>query len=545
MQCFPFLILGLSLTFSYVCSDYVTVDLGQNQQLRGSTKSLRNGEVVSIFKNIPFGASTAGDKRFAAPEEAPAWTGVRDALAFGGRCMQKSDAIDHTIFESEDCLNLNVYSPDINGSLPVMVFIHGGGFDSGSGSYFLYESSTLAARGVVVVTINYRLGAFGFLSTGDDVMPGNFGLLDQVLALKWVQKNIATFGGDPDEVTIFGESAGAACVSLHVLSPLSKGLFKKAIMESGAALSAWAVERPTTLVKLATYAKEIGSRVDCPQTDSLSLLACLRGVDARALVNASEAVQEDLGVSILANPRVETKFGFLPEYPEVILEKGNFQKVDTLRGYNSGEYSFVISDKDNDGITRDEFIDFFMQISENYAFENKSVDALRSLVEAEYLKQETRPLVLRDALIRGLTDILFAASEVLELDKLIAKGNPTSNHYLYQLNYIVESLLNVQSFLPHWMGAPHTGELPLVFVDDSAFAALLSTQAQKDVGNLVQTMWTNFAKYGEPTRNVTGVDWRPYSSVLHNMLVIDVASKASSYPSPQVIPLYEKILAVL
>ncbi|KAH9496648.1 hypothetical protein Btru_009935 [Bulinus truncatus] len=536
----------LSAALALVSADFVTVYLRHDQGVKGATRRLRDGTVISIFKNIPFGNSTAGNNRFDAPVEAEPWTGVIDALAFGGRCMQINDSIAPPgQYESEDCLNLNIYTPDVNGSLPVMVFIHGGGFDSGSGSYSMYEGSSLAARGVVVVTVNYRLGIFGFLSTGDDVMPGNYGMLDQVLALKWVHRYIREFGGDPNEVTIFGESAGSACVSLHLTSPLSKGLFKRAIMESGVSLSAWAAERPATLVKLADYAKEIGAKVGCKQTSSQEFLTCIRGVDAYSLVVAGEDVQEEFGVEILATPRVETKFGFLPEYPEDLLAKGQFHPVDTLRGYNSGEYAFVINDTENDGVTREEFIEFFLKISENYAFENSTVESLKEIIEHAYLKNQTDKMALRTSLIRGLTDLLFATSEVLDLDKQLSAGHGNSRHYLYQFNYVIESLLNVQSFLPKWMGATHTSELPLVFRDDSALANLLAPQAQKTVGELVQTLWTNFAKYGDPTKNGTSVQWAPYTTAGRELLMIDVAPTMSSYPSPDFVSIYEKILALL
>ncbi|XP_059146308.1 bile salt-activated lipase-like [Physella acuta] len=426
-----------------------------------------------------------------------------------------------------------------------MIFIHGGGFDSDSGSEYMYDSSTLCERGVVVVTINYRLGLFGFLSTGDDVMPGNYGMLDQVLAMEWVQKHIRVFGGDHNEVTIFGESAGAASVSLHTISPLSKDLFKRAIMESGASLSAWAVERPTTLIKISSFAKMIGEKVNCTQSDSAEYLTCLRGVDAFSLVVASEEITKELNVSMIATPRVETKFGFLPDYPENLLDKGLFNKVDTLRGYNSGEYSFVIEDDEDNGVTREEFIYFFLKITEKYAFENSTIEELQNLVEDQYLKNETNPLALRTQLIRGLTDLLFALSEALEIDKMSANGNPNSKHYLYQFNFIVDNLLELTSYLPDWMGVLHSAELPMVFVDDSSFNYAVSTHDQRAVGDLVQTMWTNFAKYGNPTENGTAIQWAPYSPANHEILYIDVNSTMTSFPSAHVIPMFNRVLEII
>ena len=202
---------------------------------------------VSKFLGIPFAAAPIGELRLKPPKEPVAWKpNVRQAKKHGNICMQKKTyeffvrMFIQNFTYSEDCLYLDIYTPNVTLSLPVMFYIHGGGYVYRTAITF--PSDLLALHGVMVVVIQYRLGPFGFLTTGDSAAPGNFGMLDQVAALQWVKDNIKGFGGDPDKVTIFGLSAGGTSVSLHLLSPLSEGLFHQAIAESGVDLSPFAVQ---------------------------------------------------------------------------------------------------------------------------------------------------------------------------------------------------------------------------------------------------------------------------------------------------------------
>ncbi len=206
----------------------------------GEVAGAASGEVVS-FKGIPYAAPPVGPLRWKAPEPAPRWAGVRQATSYGNACPQpdRKEAWAQVGQRSEDCLFLNVWRPAKPGKYPVMVFLHGGGFVSGAAGVPLYEGTGLAARGAVVVTLNYRLGRLGYFAhpaltrEDPDGRLGNYGVMDQIAALQWVQRNIAAFGGDPGNVTLFGESAGAGAVQILMGSPEAKGLFHKAASQSG------------------------------------------------------------------------------------------------------------------------------------------------------------------------------------------------------------------------------------------------------------------------------------------------------------------------
>jgi para-nitrobenzyl esterase len=229
---------------AFAMADPLAVKTPQGK-MRGK---LINENKVRAFLGVPYAAPPVGELRWKAPQPAPRWKGVRDATKYGGRCMQ-GNAYQDMVFqdsgESEDCLYLNVFTPanaKAKSKLPVMFWIHGGGYKGGSASEPRHNGDFLPLKGVVLVTINYRLGVFGFLATADLAREaggstGNYGLMDMIATLGWVRQNIARFGGDPNNVTIFGESAGSFAVSTLMASPLAQGLFQKAIGESGGAMN--------------------------------------------------------------------------------------------------------------------------------------------------------------------------------------------------------------------------------------------------------------------------------------------------------------------
>ncbi|XP_014273010.1 esterase FE4 [Halyomorpha halys] len=262
----------------------------QQGALKGLWAHSAGGRTYAAFYGIPYAKPPQGKNRFKEPVAADPWLGVYNATKEPPKCLQLSFSFMNppsTLEGSEDCLYLNVFTPRLDTTaadqkpLDVIAFIHGGAFMVGSSTDQGFEK--VLDRDIVLVSFNYRLGPLGFFSTGDEAVPGNNGMKDQVLALKWIQQNIAAFGGDPNSVTLAGLSAGAASVHYHVLSPLSKGLFKGAICASGSPLNPWAFAE-NVREKSFFVAKELG----CPAEDSLSMIKCLRRRPADHIVDTSK-----------------------------------------------------------------------------------------------------------------------------------------------------------------------------------------------------------------------------------------------------------------
>jgi para-nitrobenzyl esterase len=310
----------------------VTVESGRMQGIAET-----NASPIRIFRGIPFATPPVGDLRWRAPQPVAPWSGIRQATEFGPRCAQQplfSDMMFRSAAPSEDCLYLNIWTPAKLGrspqaKLPVLVYVYGGGFMAGDSSEKRYDGAALARHGIVVVTINYRLGVFGFFAhpelTADSPhhASGNYGLLDQVAALAWVKRNIATFGGNPSLITIGGESAGSMSVSALMASPLSRGEIAGAIGESGALMQKWTPPaRAEAEQKGAAFARSIGAPT----------LAALRALPADTLLAAQgKAKAKDMPF----DPVIDGYF--LTEPPSVTFASGKAAHVPLLVGSNSQE----------------------------------------------------------------------------------------------------------------------------------------------------------------------------------------------------------------
>lgn len=334
MKSLPFLLLAallgrLPLSVRAATDLFLTVGTA-NGFVEGSSEA----GAVRVFKGIPYAEPPVGELRWREPRPSANWTGILHADHFGPRPMQPTlwkDMIFRSERMSEDCLYLNVWTPakSVAGHLPVLVYFHGGGLIAGDGSEARYDGASMARKGIVMVTVNYRLGIFGFYSHPElsresaHHSSGNYGFQDQVKALRWVQKNIAAFGGDPGRVTIGGQSAGATSVSSLMASPLAKGLFVGAIGESGSILGS---SPPLTLADAERDGLAFASKAGA------SSLAALREIPAEALLGKSDGMKFG---------RIEIVDGyFFPETPEEIYFTGKQADVPLLAGWNSAEVSY-------------------------------------------------------------------------------------------------------------------------------------------------------------------------------------------------------------
>ena len=436
----------------------------------GAVEGTRTAEGYRSFKGVPFAAPPVGELRWKPPQPVKKWTGVRKATEFGPRCMQArvfSDMVFRDSGPSEDCLTLNVWTPATHAKekLPVMVWIFGGGFVAGGSSEPRQDGEYLARRGVVVVSMNYRLGLFGFFShpelTGESPKraSGNYGLLDQQAALDWVRRNIAAFGGDPRKVTIFGESAGSFSVSAQMASPLSKGLFHRAIGESGAMFSATLAARPLSDSEAAgaNFAAKIGA----------GSLADLRAKPAAELL---ELAQKTQGVRF--SPNIDGYF--LPDSPLAIFAAGKQSKVPLLAGWNADESNYRA---------------FFAKLEPTVENYQERARAQFGTYADEFLKlypattAEEAKMSARD--IAGDQFIGFSTWRWMEMHSRTGQS-PVWRFRFDQVPPATPS-----------RGAYHSAEIEFVF------GALHSKELpwrpeDHKVSDLMMRYWTNFAKTGNP-----------------------------------------------
>nr|XP_034829470.1 esterase FE4-like [Maniola hyperantus] len=312
--------------------------------LRGEQRvTVTRDALYNSFKGIPYAAPPEGYLRFQPPQPAARWKGIRNATQHGNICTQIDFYTGELVPSSEDCLYLNVYTPNVMPTSPlaVMVYIHGGGFQSGSGNDDYLGPDFFMSLNVVLVTMNYRLDALGFLSLGSKEIPGNAGMKDQVAALKWVQRNIAQFGGNPHKVTIFGTTAGANSCLLHAISPMSKGLFHRVIAISGVPLIDFGVEfesarRGFTLGKIMGYETKNSTAL----FKFFKNVAAYRLVDTRPYTIIAEIYINNRAKMFQFGPVVEQDFGqerFLIEDSVEATINGNVNDVDIMIGYSNAE----------------------------------------------------------------------------------------------------------------------------------------------------------------------------------------------------------------
>ncbi|XP_062395041.1 putative inactive carboxylesterase 4 isoform X2 [Sardina pilchardus] len=397
---------------------------GEYLRVRGKTI------VVHSYLGVPFANPPVGPLRLAPPQPVQGWEGVRDATKQPPMCLQdrqlsviatKELSMAFEIPEvSEDCLYLNIYTPAKpaeDAKLPVMVWIHGGALVMGSASF--YDGSALAAyQNVVVVLIQYRLGLLGFFSTGDDNAPGNMGLLDQVAALQWVQENIQSFGGDPSSVTIFGESAGGVSVSLQILSPLSTGLFHRAIAESGTA----AMDLLTGIPPMDT-AKTVAKMSNCTGTKTQEIVDCVMQMSAEDILNIT------MNGGWIYGPAVDGIF--LPKKIGDIFQSQEFNKVPLINGINNDECGWIIlgsvappSWKEGmDLETVRKLIAAFFPNTEDWAID---------LVLDEYMGSGEDSIKNRNGFTELLADLIFIIPAV-KLSK--AHRDSGATVYMYELQH--------------------------------------------------------------------------------------------------------------
>jgi para-nitrobenzyl esterase len=451
---------------------------GRAPQVKVDTGRLegKSDGAIMAFLGIPYAAPPVGDLRWKPPASAAKWKGVRKATEFGSRCMQGAVFADMIFRDpgiSEDCLYLNVWVPASaateKSKLPVMVWIYGGGFVSGAASEPRQDGTNLAKEGVVVVSINYRLGIFGFFAHPELATEsprksaGNYGLLDQTAALGWIKRNIAAFGGDPGNVTIFGESAGSFSVSEQMASPVATGLFHKAIGESGGAFASQGLPMHSLAESSETGAK---FAVDALNAKSL---AELRAVPAQKLLEAAMAAK-----TIRFVPTVDGYF--LPETVDAIFAAGKQSDVPLLAGWNRDEGGFAVAKENQTAALKE---------TSTKEFGDKADEFLK-LYPGPDDAQATRSL----ADFGGDRFIAFSTWKWLEAQKRTGK----SPVYRYRF----DMLHPADPKRPPNAGAYHSAEIEFVFGALDSENWISWRPEDHTLSQQMRKYWSNFARTGDP-----------------------------------------------
>jgi para-nitrobenzyl esterase len=477
-------ILGLALASQSLAAitDPVRVEQGQLAGTDGRSPDVR------VYRGVPFAAPPVGDLRWKPPQPAAPWQGVRQATQFGSACEQPpfpSNGVygNATPPIGEDCLYLNVWTPakSAEDRLPVMVWIHGGGFDRGTGAAMGYDGENLARKGAVIVTINYRLGIFGCLALPElaaespQHSAGNYALLDQIAALQWVQRNVAAFGGDPSRVTIFGESAGSASVNVLMASPLARGLFARAIGESGGSFGPM-----PSLADAEAQGQKLAAALGATQ----DVLKSLRAQSAEALLKASSD-QEDL------EPIVDG--WVLPRSVYTIFAEGKQNDVPIIVGNNANEGANIVP-LDKGTISAQ---DFAANARRNFgAFADRFLQTYPASSDEEATAAHFASF--RDGQF-GWDMRIWARMET-------ETGHRRAYRYYFS---------RVPPGRGSRLGAFHGSDLAYVF-ENFPFR-IFYQDWDKQLGETISTYWVNFARTGDP--NGAGLpNWPAYDASKDDVL---------------------------
>ena len=483
-------------------TEYVKLDVGS---IEGNPRS---GNGILSFKGIPYAQPPTGNLRWHSPREMVGWKGTLNATAFGSSCYASTDFEPYYTPPSEDCLFLNIWSGAeyATEKRPVMMWIHGGGFQFGGSAQSVYDGSNLAGEGVVIVTINYRLGVFGFLALPEldeeDTLSGDFGLQDQQLALKWVKEHISTFGGDPDNITVFGQSAGGHSIGILMSSPRSEGLFAKAILESGAFWDSGAGS-----IKTSSQARTQG--LQFKQKLGVTSLADLRAMSATEINNAAPW-------NTATDPKITAFAPSIDNYviysaPGRVFDNGQQMKVPVLAGWTSFEQGLFLP-YGLSGISKSDYetgLHDYFGCGDSIALE---------------LYPDSTPVELGTSAGDLTGDMVIREQTFTALDSHYrTAGLPSGSVWAYYFTYTS----------PYSPIAIHTAELPFVFGNLGSNPVFGPTEPPPSIADFtfsktIMSYWTNFAKFGNPNGN-TLPPWPEYVGGGSDLLELGDAVTADNY----------------
>ncbi|XP_014482083.1 PREDICTED: carboxylesterase 5A-like [Dinoponera quadriceps] len=519
-----------------------TVKIPDQGTVLGKEVALGGTQRVTQYLGIPYAQPPLSELRFARPmtDPLPSWSGVRNATQFAPSCPQVTGRLKlhEKLYKqllppdlpdpgfSEDCLFLNIFVPDGgrgDEQWPVMVWFHGGDFNTGTPA--IWDASIFVSRQkVLVVTVAYRLNILGFFTTTDTEAPGNYGMFDQIAALDWIKRNIKHFNGSPSNIVIYGHSSGAISVGLHMLSPLSRGKFSKAIAMSGDAVSS--VGSPESEVGIV---ERVIEKFGCYRQPTTKMMECLRRVEVDILIQETSEI-ETWGPIIDAEMNNDTE-PFLASHPKDILESGNINTVPLIVGYTNNEQALAymeatggpnsegkLSPESFEMMITDEFLQAVQAPDENSTCEaNPQLVANAVLFFYRPYPPTTNGTILRDRYLDLQTEKNYAAGLTLLAGKVSKRKTPA---FVYRFDYRPRTP-SVAKDVPEWAGVPHMFELPFVWgLPHLMGGATQWNFADKKMSDVIMAMLAAFAKTGDPSLN-NQIKWEPFAQKSPGILLID------------------------
>ncbi|VVC41623.1 Hypothetical protein CINCED_3A016801 [Cinara cedri] len=488
--------------------------------LKGRILKSRGGRPYYSFTSVPYAKPPVGELRFEAPEPVDPWNGTLDATGTANACVQKSE-----MYGNEDCLYLNVYTPNVTDDqkFPVMFWIHGGGFSMGHGSPEMFGPDYFMDKNVVLISINYRLGVLGLLSAEDEVIPGNYGMKDQVMALRWVSENVANFGGDSGRVTIFGGSSGAVNVGYHMLSPMSKGLFHKAILQSGTPSCLWSTSLPGVSRE---RSKIVAKLAGCARNTSRDVLQCLKTIPAGFFADVHEKLWEwRTFPTILFSPVVERcdsgRQAFLCHHQLYDFRQESF--VPAIIGLNSAEGALY----NDTSLLYPEFrtnFNHLMSIIMAYRNFTLNLNEIGRRIFEKYYPSgrmeddshfQTLQMITDGSYLHGILGTAFKLSSPV---------------YFYLYNYQNEYSFNTLfGKCTRKLGVTHGDELTSLFKLNAINPRELNSM-DTAVSKLMVDIWTKFATSEIPTVDGTenGFPWPAFNSDAQKREILHIDSERPS-----------------
>nr|XP_031832206.1 esterase E4-like [Nomia melanderi] len=521
--------------------------------IRGSFLTSRLGKKIYSFRGVRYGESPTGHQRFQPPIPAEDWQDVFDASEEGPSCPRPGG-----LLQSEDCLRLNVYTTKLpceteNVSRPVMVFIHPGGFYGFSGQSSLFGPQYLLDKDIVLVTINYRLGALGFLSTGDNLAPGNMGLKDQVIALRWIQRNIAAFGGNPNAVTLCGYSAGSFSILLHMVSPMTKNLFHRAIMMSASPIGT-DVYHGVANNGQKELSKKQAEAVDCPTDTTGSMLICLYTKPAENFTSTLDSLFDWRGNPILlwkptVEPEVRGVERFLTAQPYDLIKQGKFHQVPVILGVTENEFGGVAAayekDARNNGTLYQELNDNWTRLAPIIFYYER--DTPRSNYISRELKRfyfDDQPITSANnkelAEVYGDGIIIFSMLRTARVLATYSRLPVYFYKFTFKSRYSFAMWNDTTPF-----GVAHHDDLQYLFFMKEIFPYFESDAPEIPMVEISTSIWSNFVECGEPiprnNEKLKGVTWSTFVPARNNYLELNLHPSIKTDFFPERMRLWERL----